>query len=89
MISKRGMHGLLKKAGFAELSIRTALHLQAAISLQNFLVAKGVGGQSLKYGKGPYYSLLLMAVVPFCLFEWSLGQGGMMDFVARKPVGSR
>lgn len=88
MLTKRGMRALLIRTGFDEIAVPTALHLQAGLSLQNFLVG-GLGYRPrLRHGKTPIYSLLLLAVAPFCAAEYICRQGGMMNFLARKPASS-
>ncbi len=84
MFSKRGMRGLLEAAGFGEVSVSTALHLQAGLSLQNLLLGKMGYRPRMVYGKTPAYSLLLLAVTPFCAIEFLFRQGGMMNFRARR-----
>jgi SAM-dependent methyltransferase len=86
MFSRRGLEQVLARAGFTDVAVRSSPHLQAGLSLQNVLVASLPKRPDLRYGKLPIYSLLLLAVAPFCLLEHGLGQGGMMEFAARKPV---
>lgn len=83
--TRHGLSGCMQNAGFMDVRVKTALHLQAAISLQNWIVDRFPPRQRLRYGKLPVYSGLLLAVAPFCILEYLLGQGGMMDFSARKP----
>lgn len=86
VFSKRGLREALERGGYANARAESALHLQAGISLQNYLIG-GLGYAPQKtYGKSPIYSLLLLAVAPFCSVEHMAGHGGMMDFAARKPM---
>lgn len=86
MLNKRGLRGLLERAGFGDIIVKPALHLQAGLSLQNLLIGKLGYHPAMSYGKTPIYSLLLLAVAPFCAFEYLCRQAGMMNFQARKPV---
>lgn len=83
--SRRGLERCILEAGFDDTETSTALHLQAAISLQNVIVDHFPSGR-LQFGKVSYYSALLLAVTPFCIFEFLLGRGGMMNFSARRPI---
>ena len=85
MLSKRGMRHLLEQAGSADVEINNAFHLQAGISLQNWIVSNMKRKPKMTYGKTAIYSFLLMGIAPFCIFESCIGQGGMMNFTARKP----
>jgi hypothetical protein len=86
MFTRWGLHSLLHQTGFSGVAVKGALHLQATISLQNFLVAKLGYQAKITYGKTPLYPLLMIAVAPYCIFEHLCGQGGMMDFKAQKPL---
>jgi SAM-dependent methyltransferase len=85
MFTPRGLESILVKTGFNGIEVKGAIHLQAGLSLQNYLVGRWGYRPSMTYGKTPIYSFLLLAVAPFCLFEYALGKGGMMNFIARKP----
>jgi SAM-dependent methyltransferase len=84
MFTPAGLKELLAKAGFSHISVSSAAHLQAGLSLQNYLMGRFRYQPVMKFGKTPIYSLLLLAVAPFCLFEYVLGKGGMMNFMAKK-----
>jgi SAM-dependent methyltransferase len=84
MITKNGLRTALETAGFRDVSVNTALHLQAGLSLQNFLVGSLGYRPKMTFGKTPAYSLLLLAAAPYCIFEYVAKRGGMMDFMARK-----
>jgi len=85
MFTKRGLKTLLANRGFSPISVTSALHLQAGLSLQNFIVGHWGSRPEMKFGKVPIYSLLLLATAPFCLAEHLLGRGGMINFLAQKP----
>lgn len=82
-ITRKGMESLLAGQGFENISVTTALHLQAALSLQNFLVER-FPPRRLRFGKTAYYPLLLLMAAPYCLLEYACGKGGMMNFLAFK-----
>lgn len=82
--SHAGMDRLLGAAGFAEVTMRSAPHIQTAISLQNTLIGRGWRPR-MSHGKTPVYSLLLLAVLPFEALAWLADRGGIADFRARKP----
>jgi len=85
MFTKKALAQLLKGSGFSSISLQSALHLQAGLSLQNVVVGKLEHRTRMIHGKVPYYSALLLAVAPFCLLEYSCGRAGMINFRARKP----
>jgi len=85
MVSKIGLQKALHQAGFTEIKVSTALHLQSGLSLQNLLVGACNYRPRMQFGKTPLYSFLLLAVAPFCVAEYLLGFGGMMNFSAQKP----
>ncbi len=84
--SRPGLRTLLEDAGFADVKIMSAPHLQSALSVQNTLIGSGWRPE-MKFGKTPVYSLLLLAVVPFELLAYFFGQTGIINFEARKPMG--
>jgi SAM-dependent methyltransferase len=83
--SKEGFAEMLRKAGFVDVKVTTAPHLQSALSLQNFLVGRLGYRPRMKFGKTPIYSLLMLAVAPFEVLAYLCGHGGIIDFSARKP----
>lgn len=85
LLTKKSLHGLIEQSGFRDISVKSALHLQAAQSIQNVLVGKCGYRPKITYGKTPIYSGLLLLAAPFCLAEHLIGRGGMMNFIARKP----
>ncbi|HEU6436415.1 MAG TPA: class I SAM-dependent methyltransferase [Nitratidesulfovibrio sp.] len=86
MFTRRGLAHNLTHAGFTNVVVTSSLHLQAALSLQNLIVANLPSRPRLRFGKIAAYSFLLLAAAPFCLLEHALGMGGMMHFRAVKPL---
>jgi SAM-dependent methyltransferase len=82
MFSREGLARSLASAGFADIHIRSAPHIQTAVSLQNTLVSRGWRPE-MSYGKTPAYSALLVAVAPFELVAYACDRGGIIDFSAR------
>ncbi len=85
--SQRGLRDLLNKNGFKDVTIRTAPHLQSALSVQNALIAAG-WRPPLKFGKSPIYNFLLLSVMPFEVAAYLFDKGGIMNFSARAPERS-
>jgi SAM-dependent methyltransferase len=85
MFSKRGLERLLRAAGFVDVRIRSAPHIQTAVSLQNSLVGRGWHPQ-MRYGKTPVYSGLLLGVLPFEAVAYAFDRGGIVNFRARTPA---
>ncbi|MGI9499278.1 MAG: class I SAM-dependent methyltransferase [Geminicoccaceae bacterium] len=81
----RGMEGILQQAGFTDVEVTTAPHVQAALSLQNRLVGSNRSPR-MRYGKMPFYSWLILAALPFETIAWLAGKGGVLNFSARKPL---
>jgi SAM-dependent methyltransferase len=86
MLTKRALRGLIEQAGFTDVTIKSGLHLQAAQSMQNFLIGRLGYRAKMTHGKTPIYSSLLLLAAPFCLVEHLIGRGGMMNFMAQKPL---
>ena len=84
MFSRRGLARLLETTGFDSVKVKTALHVQTALSLQNRIVSMG-WHPKMEYGKTPAYSALLVACAPFELAAFAADHGGIIDFSARKP----
>ena len=85
MVSRTGLSQLLEDVGFDNVHLRTAPHIQTALSVQNALVRRGWRPQ-MKYGKTPIYSGLLLAVLPFEAVAWIFDRGGILDFSAKSPL---
>jgi hypothetical protein len=86
MVSRGGLARLLTDVGFEEVQIRSAPHIQTALSLQNALVRVGYR-PTMRYGKTPVYSLLLVAVLPYETVAWLADRGGIIDVHARAGAG--
>jgi SAM-dependent methyltransferase len=84
MFSRAGLERLLAKAGFTHVQLRTAPHIQTAISLQNTANSWGWDPQK-RYGKVPGYGALLGLVAPFELAAYAADRGGIIDFSAVAP----
>ena len=84
MFSRLGLTTLLTSSGFEGVTIRSAPHIQTAVSIQNTLVARGWNPE-MRFGKTPIYGALLIGVLPFEALAYIADQGGIIDFVARKP----
>ena len=80
----RGMNNVLEQAGFTAIKVSSAPHVQSALSLQNRLVDSG-WSPTMRYGKTPLYSWLILATLPFETAAWLAGKGGVLNFVAQKP----
>lgn len=79
------MGSILSEAGFADIKVTSAPHIQTALSLQNALIGSG-WKPAIKHGKSPFYSLLILAGLPFETLAWLAGKGGIQNFIARKPL---
>lgn len=84
--TREGLKTVLLKVGFENIAIQAALHLQAGLSLQNWIVGNLPHRLEMKYGKIRLYSLLLLAVAPYCIIEYLLDRAGMMDFRTQRPI---
>jgi SAM-dependent methyltransferase len=85
MFSREGLAQLLENTGFTDVKVRTALHVQTALSLQNRIVSWG-WNPKMQYGKTPVYSGLLVAAAPFEVAAYAADKGGIIDFSARRPL---
>jgi SAM-dependent methyltransferase len=84
MFSRPGLEQLLHGGGFVDVQVRTAPHIQTAISMQNTINAWGWDPQK-RYGKVPGYGALLGLVAPFELAAYAADRGGIIDFHAVAP----
>jgi SAM-dependent methyltransferase len=82
--SRDGLELCLRRAGFEDVRVRTAPHLQTGLSVQNVLVGHGWRPR-MRHGKTPVYGALLLAVAPFELAAFVADRGGIVDVSARKP----
>lgn len=85
VFSRKGIEDILKGVGFEDISVRTALNVQPAISLQNFLVGKLKYKTKMISGKTPIYTVILMFIAPFCIMEYALDNGCIINIRAVKP----
>jgi SAM-dependent methyltransferase len=83
VFSRAGLALALQQAGFDDVRVTSAPHLQTAISVQNFLISRG-WRPAMTHGKSPIYSLFLVGVMPFELLAFLSGRSGIIDFSARK-----
>lgn len=81
--SRPGLARCLGDAGFADVRVTSAPHLQTALSVQNYLISRGWRPKKT-FGKSPYYGLFLLAVMPFEAAAFAAGRSGIIDFMARK-----
>lgn len=85
IFSRKGLEDMLRGAGFADVSVRTALSVQPSISLQNYLVGKLGYRPAMKSGKTPLYPLILLVAAPFCMLEYAADYGCIINIKAVKP----
>ena len=81
--SRAGLRRLLEEQGFVDVKVRSAPHLQTAISIENWLSARLPLPHAM--GRTPLYSALLLLVLPFEALACLAGRSGIIDFEARKP----
>ncbi len=85
LFSRRALTETLLSAGFVDISVESAPHLQAAISVQNLLVSRG-WKMRMRYGKCRLYGAFLLGVMPFETVAYLAGRSGVIDFRASKPL---
>jgi SAM-dependent methyltransferase len=85
VFSRAGLRRLIDSAPFRNVQISSAPHCQTAISLQNYLLARGVK-LPLRHGRTPVYGVLLLLSLPFELVAWVFDRSGTVDFRAQKPA---
>lgn len=83
--SRSGLSDLLGETGFAEVTLRSAPHIQTTISMQNSLVRRG-WHPTMRNGKTPLYTALMIASLPYESVAWVFDQGGIIDFRGKKPI---
>lgn len=86
VFSRRGLARLLERSGFTGVSLRSAPHAQAALSVQNWLLSCGLRSR-LEFGRARYFSALLLLSLPFEAAAKALDRSGVIDFEARRPAG--
>jgi len=86
MLTQKALAALIAQSGFSNVKVESALHIHAAQSAQNFMIGKLGYHAKMTYGKTPIYPSLLLLAAPFCLVEHMIGMGGMMNFIAMKPI---
>ena len=87
-ISRQGLSGALTRAGFTNVKVMSVPHAQTALSLQNWLIGHG-WKPTMKFGKSPIYSLLILSVLPFEAIAYAAGRCGIVNFEARRPAADR
>ena len=84
LFTKDSLELILRKSGFQEVEIIEDLNLFPALSLQNFLLGKLALPLSLQGGHTRIWTLLVALTAPFSVFDYLVGRGDCMIFVARK-----
>lgn len=84
LFSRDGLDQLLEACGFVDVEVRSAPHAQTAISVQNWLLSRGLRSR-LEFGRAPYFGLLLLGSLPFEAVALLAGRSGVVDFAARRP----
>jgi SAM-dependent methyltransferase len=85
VFSRRGLLELMQRAAFANTRVKSAPHCQTAISVQNYLLARGAR-LPLRHGRTSIYGGLLLATLPFEAVAWAFNRSGTIDFRAQKPA---
>jgi SAM-dependent methyltransferase len=83
VFSRAGLIALLRTSGFEAVRISSAPHIQIALSLQNVLVERGLGGR-LRFGRAWYFPLLMLACLPLEVAIAACNRSGVIDFEARR-----
>jgi hypothetical protein len=79
------LNELMTRSSFRNAGVRSAPHCQTAISLQNYLIARGVR-LTVQHGRSAVYGALLLATLPFEAVAWLFNRSGTVDFRAQKPA---
>jgi SAM-dependent methyltransferase len=85
--SRAALAGSLQRTGFERIVVAPAPHLQTAVSIQNWLVGRGLPLR-LRFGKCRLHGALLLAVAPFELAAMWGGRSGVIRFEARRPASA-
>jgi len=83
VFSRRGLVRLLESSGFADVTLRSTLHVQTALSVQNWLVGRGLRSR-LQFGRASYFGILLLLSLPVELVAFLADRSGVVDFTARR-----
>lgn len=84
LFSKESLDALLRESGFREVEIIEDLNLFPALSLQNFLLGKLGLPLKLEGGHTRIWTLLVALTTPLSIFDYLVGRGDCMIFIARK-----
>ena len=84
LFTKESLETLLRKSGFREVEIIDELNLFPALSLQNFLLGKLSLPLTTQGGHTRIWSLLVALTAPLIIFDYLMGRGDCMVFIARK-----
>jgi SAM-dependent methyltransferase len=84
LFSRSGLVRLFAGNGFTDVRVRSTPHVQTALSMQNWLVSRGLRTR-LRFGRAPFFGPLLLLSLPVELAAFALDRSGVVDFVARRP----
>jgi SAM-dependent methyltransferase len=87
LFSRAGLARLLEEAGFVDVRVRSTPHVQTALSVQNWLVSRGLRAR-LRFGRAPFFGALLALSLPVELVALLLDRSGVVDFEARRPLAT-
>lgn len=85
MFSRSGLRHALEAAGFTDVKIRSALHLQTALSAQNALLGRR-WHPTMRFGKMPGYQGLLLVTAPFEVAAYTFDRGGIINLAATRAA---
>jgi SAM-dependent methyltransferase len=88
LYSRPALAAALGAAGFVDVRIRSTPHVQTALSVQNWLVARGVRTR-LRFGRAPWFGPLLLLSLPIEVLAFLRDRSGVIDFEAQKPADVR
>jgi SAM-dependent methyltransferase len=87
IFSRPALVRLFEDAGFIGVRLKSAPHVQTALSTQNWLVSRGAGS-TLRFGRARYFGALLMLSLPIELVAAFRDRSGVIDFTAQRPPSS-
>lgn len=87
IFSRPALVRLLEEAGFINVRLKSAPHVQTALSAQNWLVSRGVPS-GLRFGRARYFGALLLLSLPIELLAAFRDRSGVIDFEAQRPRSS-